>query len=153
MGKKRIDLLLVERGLVQSRERAQALILAGKVLVADTPCTKSGATFPEEVEIRLREPDHPYVSRGALKLKHALEKFQVSVTGKIGLDVGASTGGFTEILLEQGAERVIAVDVGFNQMDWKIRNDPRVECIEKVNARNLTLEIVRQKVDVAVIDV
>lgn len=153
MGKKRIDLLLVERGLVQSRERAQALILAGKVLVLDTPCTKAGATFPEDIEIRLREPDHPYVSRGALKLKHALEMFHVTVSGKIGLDVGASTGGFTQILLEQGAERVIAVDVGFNQMDWKIRNDSRVECIEKVNARSLTLEIIRQKVDVAVIDV
>jgi 23S rRNA (cytidine1920-2'-O)/16S rRNA (cytidine1409-2'-O)-methyltransferase len=151
--KKRIDVLLVERGLVQSRERAQALILAGKVLVADTPCTKAGSTFPEEVEIRLREPDHPYVSRGALKLKAALAAFSIEVKGKLAADIGASTGGFTQILLEAGAAKVIAIDVGFNQMDWKIRKDPRVECIEKVNARNLTEEIIRQKLDVAVIDV
>ena len=153
MTKKRIDVLLVERGLVQSRERAQALILAGKVLVADTPCTKAGASFPEDVLIRLREADHPYVSRGALKLKAALEKFGISVSGKTTVDVGASTGGFTQILLEAGAMKVIALDVGFNQMDWKILNDPRVECVEKVNARYLTAEIIRQKVDVAVIDV
>lgn len=153
MAKKRIDVLLVERGLVQSRERAQALILAGKVLVADTPCTKAGASFSEDVEIRLREADHPYVSRGALKLKAALEKFEIAVSGKTAIDVGASTGGFTQILLEGGALKVIALDVGFNQMDWKIRNDPRVECVEKVNARYLTAEIIRQKVDVAVIDV
>jgi 23S rRNA (cytidine1920-2'-O)/16S rRNA (cytidine1409-2'-O)-methyltransferase len=153
VAKKRIDVLLVERGLVQSRERAQALILAGKVLVADAPCTKAGSSFSEDVAIRLREADHPYVSRGALKLKAALEAFQIPVKGKTAVDIGASTGGFTEILLEAGAMRVIALDVGHNQMDWKIRNDPRVECIEKVNARYLTLEIIRQKVDVAVIDV
>ena len=153
MIKKRIDVLLVERGLAPSRERAQALILAGKVLVMDAPCTKAGSTFSENVAIRLREADHPYVSRGALKLKGALEAFSVSPSGKIALDVGASTGGFTQVLLEAGAEKVIAVDVGHNQMDWKIRSDPRVECIEKVNARNLSEEIVRQKVDVAVVDV
>jgi 23S rRNA (cytidine1920-2'-O)/16S rRNA (cytidine1409-2'-O)-methyltransferase len=153
MTKKRIDLLLVERGLVQSRERGQALILAGKVLVKDVPCTKAGSSFEEDVEIRLRESDHPYVSRGALKLKAALEAFKISVKGKVALDVGASTGGFTQILLEAGVEKVIALDVGFNQMDWKIRNDPRVECIEKVNARYLTKEVLRQNVDVAVFDV
>jgi 23S rRNA (cytidine1920-2'-O)/16S rRNA (cytidine1409-2'-O)-methyltransferase len=153
MAKKRIDVLLVERGLVQSRERAQAIILAGNVLVNDTPCTKSGASFSEDVSIRLREPDHPYVSRGALKLKGALAAFQISVTGKVAADIGASTGGFTQILLEAGATKVFAIDVGFNQMDWKIRNDPRVECIEKVNARNLTADILRQKVDIAVVDV
>ena len=153
MTKKRIDVLLVERGLVQSRERAQALILAGKVLVADTPCTKAGASFPEDVAIRLREADHPYVSRGALKLKAALEVFGIKVSGKVAADIGASTGGFTQILLEAGAVKVIAIDVGFNQMDWKIRNDPRVECIEKMNARNLTEDVIRQKVDVAVVDV
>lgn len=152
-GKKRLDVLLVDRGLVQSRERAQALILAGSVLVKDVPCTKAGTSFPEDVAIRLREADHPYVSRGALKLKGALEAFRVSVENRLALDVGASTGGFTQVLLEAGATRVIAVDVGFNQMDWKIRQDPRVECIEKVNARNLTLEVVRQKVDVVTIDV
>lgn len=151
--KKRLDILLVERGHAQSRERAQALILSGNVLVKDTPCTKSGTTFLEDVKIRLREADHPYVSRGALKLKSALERFGVSVRGKLALDVGASTGGFTEILLEQGALSVTALDVGFNQMDWKIRNDPRVTCLEKINARYLTLEQIRQKVDITVIDV
>jgi 23S rRNA (cytidine1920-2'-O)/16S rRNA (cytidine1409-2'-O)-methyltransferase len=151
--KKRLDVLLVERGLAQSRERAQALILSGNVLVSDTPQTKAGAAVAEDAPIRLRQSDHPYVSRGALKLKAALAEFGVVVAGKIGLDVGASTGGFTEILLEAGATKVIAVDVGFNQMDWKIRNDPRVECLEKVNARYLSEEQVRQKVDVVSIDV
>ena len=152
-GKKRIDVLLVERGLVQSRERAQALILAGKVLVEDVPCTKAGTAVAEDAAIRLREADHPYVSRGALKLKAALETFRIDVTGKIAADIGASTGGFTQILLEAGVARVFAIDVGTNQMDWKIRNDPRVECIEKVNARSLTAEVIRQKLDVAVVDV
>ncbi len=153
INKKRLDVLLVERGIAQSRERAQALILSGNVLVKDSPSTKAGTAFPVDIEIRLREADHPYVSRGALKLKKALEKFSINVRGKTTLDVGASTGGFTEILLENGALSVIALDVGFNQMDWKIRNDPRVICIEKTNARYLTFEQIRQKVDVAVIDV
>lgn len=153
MEKKRIDILLVERGLAPSRERAQALIIAGKVLIKDIPCTKPGMSVYSDVEIRMREPDHPYVSRGALKLKAAFKTFMVSVKGKIAADIGASTGGFTEVLLEEGAEKVIAIDVGHNQMDWKIRSDPRVICIEKVNARNLSLEILSQKVDVAVIDV
>ncbi len=151
--KKRLDILLVDRGLAQSRERAQALILSGNVLVKDTPSTKAGTPFPEDVEIRLREADHPYVSRGALKLKSALEKFRIDVSGKLALDVGASTGGFTEVLLQAGVTQVTAIDVGFNQMDWKIRNDPRVICVEKVNARYLTLEQIRQKVDITVIDV
>lgn len=151
--KKRLDVLLVEKGFAQSRERAQALILSGDVLVKDVPVTKAGTPIDEEAPIRLRKEDHPYVSRGAMKLKAALEKFGVSVRDKTALDVGASTGGFTQILLEAGAKKVTALDVGFNQMDWKIRNDPRVECIEKVNARYLTQDIVRQKVDVVVIDV
>lgn len=151
--KKRLDVLLVERGHAQSRERAQALIIGGKVLVNDEPATKAGMSYREDAAIRLREADHPYVSRGALKLLGALDSFQISVEGKIGLDVGASTGGFTQVLLERGAVKVIAVDVGTNQMDWKIRKDPRVECFEKVNARNLSSEQVSQKVDVVVIDV
>lgn len=150
---KRLDVLLVDRGLAQSRERAQALILSGNVLVKDVPCTKSGTSFPEDVEIRLRAADHPYVSRGALKLKEAIKRFGVNPAGKLALDVGASTGGFTEVLLEHGVVSVVAVDVGFNQMDWKIRNDSRVICLEKINARNLTLEQIRQKVDITVIDV
>src|SRR5690606_25526641 len=132
---------------------AQALILAGNVLVENTPVTKSGTTVPEDATIRLKKQDHPYVSRGAFKLKRALEVFDVSVKGKIAIDVGASTGGFTQVLLESGAEKVFAIDVGSNQMDWKIRNDPRVEGIERVNARFLTMETVRQKVDVIVADV
>jgi 23S rRNA (cytidine1920-2'-O)/16S rRNA (cytidine1409-2'-O)-methyltransferase len=151
--KKRLDVLLVERGYAQSRERAQSLILAGTVLVKDTPATKAGVSYPEDIEIRLKEADHPYVSRGALKLIGALDAFGISVEGKLGLDVGASTGGFTQVLLERGADRVIAIDVGTNQMDWKIRNDPRVTCLEKVNARALTEQHISQKVDIVVIDV
>lgn len=153
MAKKRLDLILVERGLAQSRERAQSLILSGNVLVRDTPCTKAGTSFPEDVEIRLRQNDHPYVSRGALKLKKALEEFRISVAGKTGLDVGASTGGFTQILLLGGATRVYAVDVGHNQMDWSIRTDPRVVCFEKTNARSLEFSLIGQKVDIIVVDV
>lgn len=153
MAKKRLDVILVERGLAQSRERAQALILSGNVLVKDQPCTKAGTAFPDDIEIRLREKDHPYVSRGALKLKKAIEEFKVAVENRVGLDVGASTGGFTQILLEAGATRVFAVDVGHNQLDWSIRSDPRVISIEKTNARSLDFEIIGQKVDVIVVDV
>jgi 23S rRNA (cytidine1920-2'-O)/16S rRNA (cytidine1409-2'-O)-methyltransferase len=124
--KKRLDVLLVERGLAASRERAQSLILRGDVLVADVPVTKAGTAVAEDAAIRLRGEDHPYVSRGALKLKRALEAFRVAVEGREALDVGASTGGFTQVLLEKGAVRVIAVDVGHNQMDCMIRSDPRV---------------------------
>ncbi|MBC7384641.1 MAG: TlyA family RNA methyltransferase [Cryobacterium sp.] len=151
--RKRLDLLLVDRGLAQSRERAQALILAGKVLVDDEPAKKAGTAYLLSVAIRLREPDHPYVSRGALKLIGALDTFLISVIGKVGLDIGASTGGFTQVLLERGASKVIAIDVGTNQMDWKIRSDPRVTCLEKTNARNLKEEDIRQKVDIVVMDV
>lgn len=151
--KKRLDVLLVERGLSQSRERAQALILSGNVLVADTPRTKSGESFPEDVSIRLREPDHPYVSRGALKLIAALDEFNIGVQDKVGLDVGASTGGFTQVLLERGALKVFAIDVGHNQLDWKIRSDPRVVVHEKVNARSMEFNLISQTVDIIVIDV
>jgi len=151
--KKRLDVLLVERGLAQSRERAQALILSGNVLVGDQPRTKSGESYPEDVVIRLREPDHPYVSRGALKLLKAIETFQIPTEGKVGLDVGASTGGFTEILLRGGASKVFAVDVGHNQLDWKIRSDPKVVAIEKINARSMPFEVISQTVDVIVVDV
>jgi 23S rRNA (cytidine1920-2'-O)/16S rRNA (cytidine1409-2'-O)-methyltransferase len=135
--KVRLDMLLVERGLAQNRERAQALILAGDVLVAETPAQKSGQLFSRDVLIRLKKSDHPYVSRGALKLIGALEAFPIDPKGKLAIDVGASTGGFTEVLLERGARRVYALDVGYNQLAWKIRTDPRVEVFEKVNARSL----------------
>jgi 23S rRNA (cytidine1920-2'-O)/16S rRNA (cytidine1409-2'-O)-methyltransferase len=151
--KKRIDLLLVERGLAPSRERAQSLILAGNVLVNDTPVTKAGHSVDTDAQIRIRGEDHPYVSRGGIKLAAALDHFGVAVEGRVGLDVGASTGGFTQVLLLKGATRVFAVDVGHNQMDWKIRTDPRVQVIEKVNARYLKLEQIGTRADVIVVDV
>ena len=136
--KSRLDTLLVDRALVPSRERARALILAGDVLVDGHPVTKAGTAVNNEAAITLRTPDHPWVSRGGLKLVHALETFGIDVTGAMALDIGASTGGFTDVLLQRGATRVVALDVGHNQLDWKIRSDPRVLVIEGANARNLT---------------
>lgn len=121
-----------------SRERARALILAGDVLVDGHPVTKAGAPVETTAPIILRTPDHPWVSRGGLKLVHALDTFGIDVTGALALDIGASTGGFTDVLLQRGASRVVALDVGHNQLDWKIRSDPRVTVIEGVNARHLT---------------
>lgn len=137
MAKSRLDLLLVERGLVASRERARALILAGDVLVDGHPQTKAGTPIAADADIRLRVPDHPFVSRGGLKLARALECFDLDPTGYRALDIGASTGGFTDVLLQRGAAHVVALDVGHNQLDWKIRSDPRVTVIEGVNARHL----------------
>lgn len=151
--KRRIDQLLVTRGLAPSRERAQSLILAGKVLVNDTPVTKPGTSFPEDVQVRIRGEDHPYVSRGGIKLAAALDAFQIPVEGRVGLDVGASTGGFTHVLLLRGAKQVFAVDVGHNQLDWKIRQDPRVVVHEKINARYLDFALIGRQVDVIVVDV
>ncbi len=151
--KKRIDILLVELGLAPSRERAQALILSGNVLVSDQPVTKPGHSVSEDASIRVRGEDHPYVSRGGVKLAAALDAFGVPVQGRVGLDIGASTGGFTHVLLLRGAKRVFAVDVGHNQLDWKIRNDPRVIVHEKVNARALPFDLIGQKIDLIVVDV
>ena len=151
--KKRLDQLLVERGLTPTRERAQSLILAGKVLVNDEPKCKPGNSFLDSVEIRLRGEDHPYVSRGGIKLAKALDKFKIEVKGRIGLDVGASTGGFTHVLLMREIQRVHAIDVGHNQLDWKIRSDERVRVQEKINARYLQFNQIGEKVDVIVIDV
>ncbi len=137
MPKPRLDQLLVDRGLVGSRERARALILAGDVLVDGHPLTKAGTPVDPEVELTLRRPDHPYVSRGGLKLAHALETFTIDPAGLDALDIGASTGGFTDVLLQRGAAHVVALDVGHNQLDWKIRSDPRVTVIEGANARHL----------------
>ncbi len=153
MSKKRLDLELVARGMAASRERAQALILSGNVLVNDVPVTKSGSSVKESDQIRLRSPDHPYVSRGALKLVHALKIFRIDVSGKVALDVGASTGGFTEVLLEQGASRVFALDVGTNQLHWKLRSDPRVQSMEKFHVKELPEKPLPQKVDIIVVDV
>ena len=136
-GKMRVDLLLVERGLVPSRERARALILAGRVLVREQKIDKPGATVPTDAAIRLLGEDPPYVSRGGLKLAAALEHWQIAVTGKACLDVGASTGGFTDCLLQHGAVYVTAVDTGFGQIAMKLRNDPRVRLLERTNARFL----------------
>ena len=135
--KTRLDTLLVERGLVATRERARALILAGDVRVNGQVATKAGTAVPDEAEVTLTAPDHPYVGRGALKLAHALDTFAIDVTGRRGLDIGASTGGFTDVLLQRGAVRVVALDVGHGQLDWKIRSDPRVYTMERVNARAL----------------
>lgn len=151
--KKRLDQVLVELGLAKSRERAQSLILSGVVLVNDVPVTKAGTSISDEAAIRLKKSDHPYVSRGALKLKKAVEEFKLNFQNKTAIDVGASTGGFTEILLEGGASKVFALDVGHNQLDWKIRNDSRVVVLEKINARTMEFDVINECVDAIVMDV
>lgn len=151
--KQRLDVLLVERGLAPSRERARALILAGQVTVGGQVISKAGAPIPEDAEIALATPDHPYVGRGGVKLAHALDAFEVDPRGREALDVGASTGGFTDVLLQRGARRVIALDVGHGQLDWRLRNDPRVLVREGVNARRLTADDVPHRVTLITIDV
>ena len=153
MAKIRLDQLLVQRGLVESRERAQALIIAGQVLVNEQKQDKSGALVPEDAEIRILGEQLPYVSRGGLKLASALKEFKVSVAGRTALDVGASTGGFTDCLLQHGCEKVFAVDVGYGQMAWKLRQDPRVVVIERTNIRAMDPSLIPAPVDVVVIDV
>ena len=136
----RLDAVLVERGLAATRERARALILAGQVRINGQIATKAGAAVPGDAAVTLDAPDHPYVGRGGLKLAHALEVFGISPAGKMTLDIGASTGGFTDVLLQRGARLVVALDVGHGQLDWKLRNDPRVVVLERTNARTLTPE-------------
>ena len=150
--KTRLDLLLVDRGLVASRERARALILAGAVLVNEEPVDKAGALIAEGTDVRIRGEDHPYVSRGGVKLKGALDTFGIRVEGLSALDVGASTGGFTDCLLQEGARKVFAVDVGYGQIAWKLRNDPRVVLFERTNIRHFQGVGVEEPVDIAVID-
>jgi 23S rRNA (cytidine1920-2'-O)/16S rRNA (cytidine1409-2'-O)-methyltransferase len=150
--KVRLDKLLVDRGLVASRERARALILAGAVLVNEEPVDKAGALIAEGAAIRIRGEDHPYVSRGGVKLKRALDIFGIRVEGLSALDVGASTGGFTDCLLQDGARRVYAVDVGYGQIAWKLRNDPKVILFERTNIRHFQGVGVEEPVDIAVID-
>lgn len=149
----RLDKLLVDRGLAASRERAQALILAGKVLVNDQKLDKAGTQVLEDAGIRLLGEDLKYVSRGGLKLERALEYWQIDVSRKICLDVGASTGGFTDCLLQHGASRVIAIDTGYGQMDFKLRQDSRLRLLEKTNARYLTQEVLAEEIDLIAIDV
>lgn len=149
--KKRLDVLLVERGLVQSRERAKALIMEGKALVGGVLSTKAGAMVAEDSDIVLKE-DMPYVSRGGLKLEAALDHFEIDLEGMIVMDVGASTGGFTDCMLKRGVSRVYAVDVGYGQLDWKLRNDPRVVMLEKTNIRHLERTAVDDTIAFAVMD-
>jgi 23S rRNA (cytidine1920-2'-O)/16S rRNA (cytidine1409-2'-O)-methyltransferase len=151
--KTRLDKLLVDRGLVPSRERGQALILAGKVLVNEQKVEKAGAAVEDDAVVRLLESDLKYVSRGGLKLEKALENWKISVADRVCLDVGASTGGFTDCLLQRGAARVIAVDTGYGQMDYRLRQNPRVRLLEKTNARFLNSEDVGERVDFTAMDV
>ncbi|MEZ0276702.1 MAG: TlyA family RNA methyltransferase [Roseimicrobium sp.] len=152
MKKQRLDQLLVSRGLCESREKGKRLILAGDVLVNDEPVTKAGQLVPEDAEIRIKAQPK-YVSRGGFKLEGALEHFGIDVTGKICFDVGASTGGFTDCLLQRGATKVYAFDVGTNQLVWKLRSDPRVISRENCNVRHLQKEDVPEPVDLIVADV
>jgi 23S rRNA (cytidine1920-2'-O)/16S rRNA (cytidine1409-2'-O)-methyltransferase len=136
--RRRLDALLVARGLVESREKARALILAGKVEVAGHPGVKAGTLVPADTAIRVAAPEHPWVGRGGIKLAHALDVFAIDVTGRLAVDIGASTGGFTDVLLQRGARHVMAVDVGHNQLHWRLRSDARVTVLEGVNARALS---------------
>ncbi|GER08022.1 TlyA family rRNA (cytidine-2'-O)-methyltransferase [Iodidimonas muriae] len=148
----RADLALVERGLVESRAKAQALLLAGKVFSGETRINKAGQPIKADQPLEVRGQDHPWVSRGGQKLAHAIERFDIDVTGKTAIDVGASTGGFTDVLLQKGAAHVYAVDVGHGQLAWKLRNDPRVCVLERTNARHLSAEHIPEPVDMVVCD-
>ena len=150
--KKRLDKLLVERGFADSREKAQALIMAGNVLIDDKPATKSGVTVSEDADVRVKEAPYPYVSRGGVKLEGAVHSFGIHVAGKICLDIGSSTGGFTHFLRMNGASRVYALDVDVKQLDWKVRSDPKVQAIE-LNARFLEPSHIGEPVDLVTIDV
>lgn len=152
MAKQRLDQLLVERGLAESRTRAQALIMSGNVLVAGKPVDKAGQSVAQDVEIILKGRDHPWVSRGGLKLVHGLEHFAIDPAGLVAMDVGSSTGGFTDVLLTHGAARVYAVDSGTNQLAWKLRQDERVIVHEQTSARILTSAHIPEPIDVVVCD-
>ena len=152
MKKLRADQLLVSRGLAESRTRAQALIMAGAVFSGERKLAKAGEMLAEDAPLEVRGKDHPWVSRGGIKLDHGLTHFGFDVTGAVALDVGSSTGGFTDLLLSRGAGRVYAVDVGTNQLAWKLRQDPRVMVHEQTNARSLDSSIVPDEVDIVVCD-
>ena len=151
--KKRLDVLLVERGLAENRTKAQSVIMSGLVYVADQKADKPGISYEENVVIEVRSGGCPYVSRGGLKLEKALRDFGVDPTGYVCSDSGASTGGFTDCLLQQGASKVFAIDVGYGQLDWKIRSDPRVVVMERTNVRYVTPEDLGEPLDLSVIDV
>jgi 23S rRNA (cytidine1920-2'-O)/16S rRNA (cytidine1409-2'-O)-methyltransferase len=152
VARQRVDQLLVSRGLADSRSRAQALIMAGAVFSGERKIAKAGDMVAEEAPLEVRGKDHPWVSRGGIKLDHGLEHLGFDVTGAVALDVGSSTGGFTDVLLSRGAAKVYAVDVGTNQLAWKLRQDPRVNVHEQTNARNLTNGISPEPIDVIVCD-
>jgi 23S rRNA (cytidine1920-2'-O)/16S rRNA (cytidine1409-2'-O)-methyltransferase len=152
MAKVRVDQLLVDNGLAESRARAQALILAGLVFLGDRKIEKAGQQIAADAELEVKGRDHPWVSRGGIKLAHALEHFHIEVNGAVAIDVGSSTGGFTDVLLTHGAARVFAVDSGTNQLAWKLRSDPRVIVHEQTSARILTADHVPEMVDIIVCD-
>ncbi|MGE5475254.1 MAG: TlyA family RNA methyltransferase [Bacteroidales bacterium] len=150
--RKRVDQLLVDRGMVESRSRAQALVMAGLVLSDGKRVDKPGQQMAEDAPLELKGQDHPWVSRGGLKLVEALDRFAIDPTGLTAIDVGASTGGFTDVLLTRGAAKVYAVDVGHGQLAWKLRSDPRVVVLERTNARYLSAEQIPEPVDMVVCD-
>lgn len=151
--KERLDIILFERGLAQSRQRAQAIIMSGRVLVDDEPVDKPGTKVMKDSEIRIKgDDDCPFVSRGGLKLQHAIDTFGTDVTDLVCMDIGASTGGFTDCLIQRGAKKVFAVDVGYGQLAWKLRQDQRVISVERTNIRHMPIEIIGEPVDLAVID-
>ena len=152
MAKKRVDQLLVERGLAESRSRAQAYIMAGNVYTGEQKIAKPGQQVKEDINLEVRGKEHPWVSRGGLKLVQGIDEFKIDVTDMTVIDVGASTGGFTDVCLEKGAKKVYAVDVGHGQLAWKIRNDERVVVLEKTNARYLTDAEIPEKVNLIVCD-
>jgi 23S rRNA (cytidine1920-2'-O)/16S rRNA (cytidine1409-2'-O)-methyltransferase len=152
-GKVRADVAVFEQGLAPSRERARALILAGQILRGDTPVDKAGDLLPAGVVLRLRGEPLPYVSRGGLKLAHALDAFALDVAGRVAVDVGASTGGFTDCLLQRGASRVYCIDVGHGQLDWKLASDPRVQVIDRTNIRLMPPERVPERCTLGTVDV
>lgn len=152
MKKKRIDILLVEKGLVESRNKAQALIMEGKIIVDGLKVKKAGMLFPPDSEIRVTEKETPFVSRGGLKLEAALKEFRIDVKDKVAMDVGASTGGFTDCLLKYGARKVYAVDVGYGQLAWSLRQNLRVIPIEKVNIRYMERGMIKEDIDIATVD-
>ena len=152
MARQRADLMLVATGLVESRTKAQALIMAGLVYAGTARVQKAGDLLPEDAALSVKGQDHPWVSRGGVKLAHGLSHFGFDPSGRVGLDVGASTGGFTDVLLTRGAKHVYAVDVGHGQLAWKLRSDPRVTVLEKTNARHLTAQIIPEPIGALVCD-
>ena len=151
-GRERIDCLLVRRGLAESRTRAQALVMAGLVFAGEARIEKPGQRVADDAAIEVRGRDHPWVSRGGLKLDCALRRFAIDAAGKVALDLGASTGGFTQVLLARGASRVYAVDVGYGQLDWRLRRDERVIVLEKTNARTLDAATIPERPGIVVAD-